>query len=438
MFIYKLLFNFMKKIFNKNLLSFCINQFILLFLILITFNYFYLNLQENVSFLYAYKELFINYQSGLVRRGLLGEIFWFFNKHFSINPVIFFANLFLCLHLIQIYLFYKIFKKFSKSNLIYILVFLSPALILFYFYDSNLYFLKDIFVTITILFHALILINFFENREDNEYYLNQLKYLILPILFITILIHEYQVLFLGIHLLFSLGVAKDKKDLIRIFKIYLILLAPIFFVLIFIGNQEQYENLNLILNNKFGITVHSQLGGGFYKAIGGFIVWHFHYFTYNDFINLFLCAILSIGIFYIFFHYFIIKKILNYHSFYQKKYFIFFLPTLATFILATDHGRNISLITFHLIAFYGMLKFDLKKYKYLENNRNYFKSWFLFLFIFFYIFFWKMDQMAGFWLKGEPNSIFQSSFFAEIINLFNILYTYIDLNIIELPKIIVK
>ena len=46
--------------------------------------------------------------------------------------------------------------------------------------------------------------------------------------------------------------------------------------------------------------------------------------------------------------------------------------------------------------------------------------------------------MAGFWLKGEPNSIFQSSFFAEIINFFNILYAYIDLNIIELPKIIVK
>jgi len=427
----------MKKIFDKNLLSFCINQFILLFLILVTFNYFYINLQDNVSFVYAYKELFINYQSGLIRRGLLGEIFWFFNKHFSIDPVIFFANLFLFLHLMQIYLFYKIFKKFSQSYLIYSLVFFSPALILFYFYDVNLYFLKDIFVTLTILFHALILINFFNKRENKESYIKILKYFILPILILTILIHEYQVLFLGVHFLFSLSIAKDKKTIIRILKIYLILLIPIFFVLIFIGNQVQYENLNLILANKFGLTVHPQLGGGFYKALGGFYVWHFHYFTYNDFINLFLCAILGIGIFFILFHYFAIKKIITFHSFYQTKYFIFFVPTLATFILATDHGRNISLISFHLIAFYSMLNFDLKKFKIFENNKNFFINLFLILFLFFYIFLWKMDQMAGFWLQGEPNSIFQSSLFSEIIRIFKIIYSYIDLNIIELPKIIV-
>ena len=83
----------MKNIFDKNFLGFCINQFTLLFLILITFSYFCINLQPNVSSDYAYNELFINYQSGLIRRGLLGEIFWFFNQHFSVNPRVFFANL---------------------------------------------------------------------------------------------------------------------------------------------------------------------------------------------------------------------------------------------------------------------------------------------------------------------------------------------------------
>ena len=98
----------MEKIFNRNLLSFCINQFTLLYLILISFSYFYINLQPNAFSEYAYNELFINYQSGPIRRGLLGEIFWFFNHFFSIGPIIFFANLFLILHLLQIYLFYKI------------------------------------------------------------------------------------------------------------------------------------------------------------------------------------------------------------------------------------------------------------------------------------------------------------------------------------------
>ena len=110
---------------------------------------------------------------------------------------------------------------------------------------------------------------------------------------------------------------------------------------------------------------------------------------------------------------------------------------LVTFILATDHGRNISLISFHLIAFYAVLKFDLKKFKIFKNNKNFIINSFSILFLFFYIFLWKMDQMAGFWLKGEPNSIIQSSLFSEIISFCKFVYSYIDLNIIELPKIIV-
>ena len=435
--IFKLILNFMEKIFNKNLLSFCINQFTLLYLILISFSYFYINLQPNAFSEYAYNELFINYQSGPIRRGLLGEIFWLFNHYFSISPIVFFANFFLILHLLQIYLFYKIFKKFSQSYFLYLLIFLSPSLILFYFYDPNLYFLKDIFVTLTILSHALILINFFDKRENDETYIKKLKYYIIPFLILTVLVHEYQVLFLGVHFLFSLSIAKNKITIIRILKIYSILFVPILFVLIFIGDQAQYENLNQILNAKFGITVHPQLGGGFYKAIGGFYVWHFHYFTYNDFINLFLCLILSIGIFFTIFHFFIKRKIISLRSFYQTKYLIFFFPTLATFILATDHGRNISLIAFHLIAFYGVQKINMKKIDVFKKNKNFFVNFFYILFIFFYIFLWKIDQMAGFWLKGEPNSIFQSSLFSEILQFFKFIYNYIDINFIELPKIIV-
>ena len=428
----------MHNLLNKKNKTFLVSSAILLLLIIINILYFYLNLKNYInSSNYAFNELFINYQAGLIRRGLLGEIFWIINKFLSVKPIVFFSYLFLIIHLLQIYLFYKIFNKFSQSYSIYILIFLSPALILFYFYDVNLYFLKDIFVTLTILFHAFILINFFDKKENKESYLKKLKYFILPFLILTILIHEYQVLFLGVHFLFSLSVAKDKKTIIRILKIYSILLIPIFFVLIFIGNQVQFESLNQILNNKFGVTVHSQLGGGFHWVLGNFYVWHVYHFTYNDFINLFFCTILSIGIYYIVFHYFIIKKIIIFHSLYQKKYFIFFAPVLATFILATDHGRNISLISFHLIAFYAVLKFDLKKFKIFENNKNFIVNSFSILFLFFYIFLWKMDQVAGFWLKGEPNSIIQNSLFSEIIRIFKIVYSYIDLNIIELPKIIV-
>jgi len=419
---------------NKNHLT---SRIILLFLIIINCVYFYLNLKIDInSSGYAFKELFINYQAGLIRRGLLGEIFWILNNFFLIKPITFFCFLFLILHLSQVFLFFKICQKYSESYFIYFLIFFSPSLILFHIYDPNIYFIKDIFIKIAILIHAYLLLTIFNKKKNYEEYIFLLKFIIIPSLILTILIHEYQVIFLSIHYLFSLSLVKNKKNIFQIIKIYSVLLIPIIFVLVFIGDQIQFDNLNQILS-KFNVEVHSQLAGGFYKALGGFYRWHFFYFSYRDFINLFFSIILSVLIFYVIFQYLIEKKILDFHSQYQKKYFIYFTPSLLTFILATDHGRNISLISFHLIAFYSILLFDLDKFQILKNkiSKIFLLKFFSILFLFFYIFMWKLDQMAGFGLRGIPNDIFQSSLFAEISKFIKFLYTFVDLNFFKLPKI---
>ena len=67
--------------------------------------------------------------------------------------------------------------------------------------------------------------------------------------------------------------------------------------------------------------------------------------------------------------------------------------------------------------------------------KNIFKKYTIFIFIFFYIFLWKLDQVAGFRLEGKPNGIFKSSLFAEFVKLIKFIYTYVDLNIIDLPEI---
>ena len=422
---------------NKKNITHLTPRVILLFLIIINFVYFYLNLKTDInSSGYAFKELFINYQAGLIRRGLLGEIFWILNNFFLIKPITFFCFLFLILHLSQIFLFFKICQKYSESYFIYFLIFFSPALILFHIYDPNIYFIKDIFIKITILIHAYLLLTIFNQKKNYEEYIFLLKFIIIPSLILIILIHEYQVIFLSIHYLFSLSLVKNKKNIFQITKIYSVLLIPIIFVLVFIGDQIQFDNLNQILS-KFNVEVHSQLAGGFYKALGGFYKWHFFYFSYRDFINLFFSIILSILIFYVIFQYLIEKKILNFHSQYQKKYFIYFTPCLLIFTLATDHGRNISLISFHLIAFYSILSFDLKKFQILKNkiSKIFLLKFFSILFLFFYIFMWKLDQMAGFGLKGIPNDILKNSLFAEVSKFIKFLYEFVDLNFFKLPKI---
>ena len=74
--------------------------------------YGYAHIYENLYINeYSFNELFINYQAGFVRRGLLGEIFWHINLHYNINPRVFFGYLFYFLYIIKILLLYLILKK---------------------------------------------------------------------------------------------------------------------------------------------------------------------------------------------------------------------------------------------------------------------------------------------------------------------------------------
>ena len=196
------------------------SKLVLFFLISITSIYFYLNIKEIINLSpYAFNELFINYQAGFIRRGLLGEIFWNLNTFLEIKPILFFSYLFLLLYLMQIYFFHKIFEKYKHSTFIYLLIFLSPALILFSIYEINMFFIKDIFIKLTILFHGLVIINNIEKKKNYSDYIKKLKFIIIPILFLVILVHEYQVLFLSIHVLLSLSFMSNREKSLQIFYI---------------------------------------------------------------------------------------------------------------------------------------------------------------------------------------------------------------------------
>ena len=427
----------MKNFFNQKRIDNLILQFIFIFFLTINFVYFYLNLTENSETnIYAFNELFINYQAGFIRRGLLGEIVWQLNDIFFIEPRILFSYLFLIIYFFQFILFFYLFKKFIISKVFFIFIFFSPSLILFHIYSPDLFFLKDAIIKLVFLFHAFIFYKFNILKKNKNKYLRYLKLVIIPILFFVILTHEYQVFSLSLHILISLGTVKNKKEMKEISLIYIPLLIPILLVILFFGNQSQFENLSQILSI-FNVKLNPYLGGGLYHYVGGFYKWHFYYFSYQDFINLFLSFILSFLIFLTLFQYFLEKRIIFFQSNYQKKYLLYFLPVFIPFILTSDHGRNFAFLSFYLVTFFSILKMDIFKFKKEIDLffKNIFKKYTIFIFIFFYIFLWKLDQVAGFRLEGKPNGIFKSSLFAEFVKLIKFIYTYVDLNIIDLPEI---
>ena len=152
--------------------------------------------------------------------------------------------------------------------------------------------------------------------------------------------------------------------------------------------------------------------------------------------------ILTIFIFYLFFDYLINKKILKLNNRFRNSYLLFYLPSLALFILALDYGRLINLILTHLLAFYLILEIDYIRLKNLIKKifNFYISKYLLFLFFLFYFFMWYLPQGGGYAGIGqfsENSSIIKNTLANEMVKIFMIVYDFIDLNIINLPRIVV-
>lgn len=432
---------FKKILNNRNLKKYSYN---LLFIIIsiIFLKIFYKSTFQIIGGGWAFNELFINYSGGLIRRGLIGELFLTINKNFNTNPIIFFSIVFIFLHSTLIILYFKILKQFKALGIFLFAIILSPALMLFSIYENDAYYAKDIFTNISILLHACYLLQT-KNNFDFKKYSKFLLYIIIPIIIFNLFNHENQFFFISVHFLISFYSCKNNniKNLKPIYKHYLILLIP---VLIIIFTQGSWEKLAVINESveKFGATINNQLAGNLNLAIGGFIKWHFFYHGIDNFFNFFICSILSIGIFYLFFGYLINQRILILKNNIKINYLYFFVPSLALFILALDYGRNINLILTHLLAFFSILDIDKKKLtKFTDGiKKKFFLSKFLIIFLIFYSFMWYLPQGGGYSGIGDftgNSSIIKNTFLGELREIFMILFNYIDNNFIKLPRIVV-
>ena len=432
----------MNKIYSQNNINTILYNLFFAIISIIFINYFVKSFFEIPGGTWAFNELFINYSAGIIRRGLLGSIYLKLDDLFELKPLNFFSPIFIFLYSTQIFLFYKLLKKFKNYHFIYIPIIFSPALILFSIYDQTVYLTKDIFTNITILAHCFYLVEKRKNFNIKNYN-NFLLFLLIPIISLNILNHENQFFFVGVHLLLTSYTYSTEKvsQKNRKYLYYTIVLIPLFLVLFKLGNWEKIQIINDSIE-KFGVKVNDQLAGNMNLAIGGFIKWHFIYHDIKNFINLFICLILSLVMFFIIFHYFVKKEVFEIEKSYRKKYLIYFIPVLALFVFALDHGRNINLILTHLIAFYLVLNTNMTKMNTHYDNikNNFFLKSLIIIFLFFYIFLWYLPQGGGYsgiGLFNDNSSIIKNSLFNELSQIFMIIYDFIDSNIIKLPRIIV-
>ncbi len=432
---------------TKNLSKLLFNLLFIILLLVLSVH-FYQSFFSMLGNKWAFWELFVNYEGGFIKRGILGEIFINLNGLFNIKPFSFFSPLFVFLYSLQLIIFYKLIYSYKSFKTLYILIVFSPALLLFNFYDINTYFTKDNFTKVAILIHALFIAKKVNNKNSIKKYNNFLNYLIIPFLFFNILNHEHQVFFISVHLLLTILVNYNYDGIksYKCLKFYLILLIP-FFTILF--TPTSFEKVSLINDSIriFGAKISDLHAGNINLMIGAFIKWHFlemdaYNHNISDFLNLFICIILSLFLFYLIFHYLVKKNIYEMNWFVKKYYLLFFLPGLAMFLCALDHGRTINIFLTHFVAFYFALKINNKKFKLILDyfNNSFFLKVFSFIFLIFYVFLWYIPVGGGFDAIGsfsEGDTIFRNTLMKELIGLFIIFYDFVDYNIINLPRIVV-
>ncbi len=361
--------NHLKKLYNLKIFF----PELILFVVLILISFSIFGYEKNLT-KYIFTENLINYEGGFIRRGFLGSISLIFFQTLDINPKLFFVTIYYSLYLLLIAIFYYFVKSLKKDNFyLSVLIVISPATLFFLVFDTAALFRKEIFFILIFLFHIVLAKKVFEKSLSYRNYFNLNIFLIIPILSINILIHEFQFFLLFFHYLINHIVLNFFKKQNLIFKNSYIFLTIIFFITIFSGNEStvvaienSLETFIPEIKSDYGPT--DMLNGNINLVIGSFLKMIISS-TFSEFFQVFLMLLFSSILFLYIFNKLLEKNKYNliFFKFYNCVFIIYIFIILFIFIVtAFDYGRLFHILSMHIIGFYLIL--PSKTYKFLSKS----------------------------------------------------------------------
>ena len=343
----------MKKIYN-------LNNLLNLFFITIFLNYcFFLYRIISRSNPWIVGDWLTNYENGLVRRGLFGEIFLSLIEitNFEVLNILFIV---ICLFAFIFYYFsLKIIKQ-SKINYLYLLIIISPATYLFTFYDPLTTGRKEILIFVFFSYYIYSIKNELSFSSINY------NYLFFIIGICLVLTHEIIIFFMFFPLLIKFLLIKKYKKSNFIFiksEVSFIIGCIIGLILVTLFSSSNDPNTpNIICEKIISFNINENVCNGpikdtflnqtiFLKVINHtiFYIKNFNYFYYFYYFFLFLVSIIFIFLF-------VEKPKLN------NKIYLFFLFNLIQiifllflFIIVNDWGRYLNI--YFIITSLVLIKF---------------------------------------------------------------------------------
>lgn len=342
---------------KKNILFFLTFLFVLSL-----FTYLFYVSNNYIINYWTFSQAHINYSEGFVKRGLFGTIALFLENRFNIKFVSTFNIFFILIYLTNILIFFAIIKKYSHFKFLFLFFALSPVLILFSFNDLGGYQRFDVISIFLILFHTY-LINLYRSKKISfSNYKIKFLLIILPLMFISIFIHEIQCWSIPFHF-FMIKLIYDENN-IKYKNLFIffspLLLASIVIFLYPISEQTIYSMIEQLNERNLwtdAITVASRSQGNF-NVISYEIKTNLFNF-YNLKINLFFLfmGIIPINILLIFLNK---KKLINIKNKYVFSYFYLSIIPYLSFFAIGDTGRWIHMISIVSFCF-------LAQYPFMEN-----------------------------------------------------------------------
>lgn len=348
----------------------------LFFFVLSLFLYlFYLSTQYVINF-WTFSQAHINYSDGFVKRGLFGTIALLMENKLSIKFINTFNLFFIIFYLINIFLYFKIIKNYINFNFILFFLALSPTLIIFSFNDLGGFQRFDVISIFLILFHSYIANLLRSKKITFQNYRKQFLFIIFPISFVSIFIHEIQCWSIPFHFFLIKSIYdeanKALNELIYFFSILILASILVFTIPI------EVNNINSMINRLDGRNLWVSAISVASSSEGNLNIIQYELKTnllnfYNLSINLFF-LIMGVLPFHILFIYFKRKnliKVMNNNFIY---FYLSIIPYL-TFFAIGDTGRWLHIISIISFSFFA-------QYPILKSNINFLKNKTMFLKIF--------------------------------------------------------
>lgn len=369
---------------NKN----CSTVFCVIFLIYVLFNFslsatlFFMRFPES----YTWTELFINYEGGFIRRGLIGEIVYILSNYIDTRIAVFF--LFLFMYCLFVFFSIKLLNRgLDCFSLLFVII--SPGLLFFFTQDRDMFCRKDIF------FETGFILQFFILTLKDKKTLSLFIYITLIYIF-CLLVHESTIFYSILPFSILLKKAHDENK----FYHYLILLcilyvASAWYICSFSGDNIQKESIILSWSKFFNIEHELAL-----KYIGKSLLFQFNqvksYFSITIlYYYLFALILTSFPAIYIIKKYNVVSLVYKYFNFRLGKICVFwgFIAPWTISILAIDYGRHIHSATLNIIAFATTLLILTNKQK--QNlSPSFFHKKLFFIFLILFTFGWKLWHYA--------------------------------------------